>query len=89
MLSHVAEENQRRDAELRPSCVHLQCLRCRSEFMRQGEGGEEEAEGRVRKRGAAMLSGGEEAQNEEELRECDDNDNKGERKIYNSLQAAL
>ncbi|XP_041638092.1 serine/threonine-protein kinase 11-interacting protein isoform X2 [Cheilinus undulatus] len=44
VLSHVAEENQRRDSELRPSRIHLQCLRCRSEFM--AGSGEEEAGGR-------------------------------------------
>ncbi|KAM9334363.1 serine/threonine-protein kinase 11-interacting protein [Symphorus nematophorus] len=76
MLSHVAEENQRRDFELRPSCVRLQCLRCRSEFTRQGEGSEEEAGGRARRRGAAMLPDGEEEQEEKELTECND-DGKG------------
>uniref|UniRef100_A0A4W6F133 Serine/threonine-protein kinase 11-interacting protein n=1 Tax=Lates calcarifer TaxID=8187 RepID=A0A4W6F133_LATCA len=54
VLSPVAEENQRRDSELRPSCVRLQCLRCRSEFELQGEGSEEEAGGRARRRGAAI-----------------------------------
>uniref|UniRef100_UPI0037E8D0BE serine/threonine-protein kinase 11-interacting protein n=1 Tax=Semicossyphus pulcher TaxID=241346 RepID=UPI0037E8D0BE len=44
VLSHVAEENQRRDSELRPSCVRLQCLRCRSEFTRQGGDDKEEEE---------------------------------------------
>ncbi|XP_070786725.1 serine/threonine-protein kinase 11-interacting protein [Enoplosus armatus] len=78
VLSHVAEENQRRDSELRPSCVRLQCLRCRSEFTLQGEGSEEEAGGRVRRRGAAMLPEGVEEQDGEELTEaeCDD-DSKG------------
>uniref|UniRef100_A0A8C2XPG4 Serine/threonine-protein kinase 11-interacting protein n=1 Tax=Cyclopterus lumpus TaxID=8103 RepID=A0A8C2XPG4_CYCLU len=44
VLTHVAEENQRRDAELRPRCVRLQCLRCRSEFTLKGGGREEEGE---------------------------------------------
>ncbi|CAJ1086801.1 serine/threonine-protein kinase 11-interacting protein isoform X3 [Xyrichtys novacula] len=51
VLSQVAEENQRRDSELRPnSCIRLQCLRCRSEFTLQGGVAEEEAaaEGRSR-----------------------------------------
>ncbi|XP_034533610.1 serine/threonine-protein kinase 11-interacting protein isoform X2 [Notolabrus celidotus] len=46
VLSHVAEENQRRDSELRPSSVRLQCLRCRSEFTLQGGAAKEEAGGR-------------------------------------------
>nr|XP_046238382.1 serine/threonine-protein kinase 11-interacting protein isoform X4 [Scatophagus argus] len=73
VLSHVAEENQRRDSELRPSCVRLQCLRCRSEFTREGEGSEGELGGRARRRKAAMLPGGEEEQTEVELTEWDDN----------------
>ncbi|XP_018516543.1 serine/threonine-protein kinase 11-interacting protein isoform X2 [Lates calcarifer] len=76
VLSPVAEENQRRDSELRPSCVRLQCLRCRSEFELQGEGSEEEAGGRARRRGAAMLPEGVEEQGGEEPMteaECDDN----------------
>lgn len=76
----MAEENQRRDSELRPSCVRLQCLRCRSEFELQGEGSEEEAGGRARRRGAAMLPEGVEEQGGEEPMteaECDDN-SKGE-----------
>uniref|UniRef100_A0A3B4WVV2 Serine/threonine-protein kinase 11-interacting protein n=1 Tax=Seriola lalandi dorsalis TaxID=1841481 RepID=A0A3B4WVV2_SERLL len=54
VLSHVVEENQRRDSELHPSCVHLQCLRCRYEFALQGGGSGEEAGGRARRRGAAI-----------------------------------
>ena len=77
MLSHVAEENQRCDSELRPSCVRLQCLRCRSEFTRQRESSEEEAGGRARRRGAAMLPDGEVEQEEEEPTECD-GDGRGE-----------
>ncbi|XP_076579725.1 serine/threonine-protein kinase 11-interacting protein isoform X1 [Chaetodon auriga] len=67
VLSHVTDENQRRDSELRPSCVRLQCLRCGSEFTHQ-----EEAAGRARRREAAMLPGGEEEKDEEERPECDD-----------------
>ncbi|XP_026218660.1 serine/threonine-protein kinase 11-interacting protein isoform X2 [Anabas testudineus] len=52
VLSHVVEENQQRDSKLRPSCVRLQCLRCRTEFTQQGDGSEEEAGGRARRRGA-------------------------------------
>ncbi|XP_041822149.1 serine/threonine-protein kinase 11-interacting protein isoform X2 [Chelmon rostratus] len=72
VLSHVTDENLRRDSELRPSCVRLQCLRCRSEFTQQGEGGEEVAALRARGRGAAMLPEGEEEKDEEEQTECDD-----------------
>ncbi|XP_042368999.1 serine/threonine-protein kinase 11-interacting protein isoform X2 [Plectropomus leopardus] len=76
VLTHVAEENQQRDSELRPSCVRLQCLRCRSEFTLKGEGIEEEAGGRARRRGAAMLQEGVEERDEEELIEFGD-DSKG------------
>ncbi|XP_040888609.1 serine/threonine-protein kinase 11-interacting protein isoform X2 [Toxotes jaculatrix] len=78
VLSDVVEENQRRDSELRPSHVRLQCLRCRSEFVPQGEGSEEEAGGRSRRRGAAMLPEGVEEQDREEQTraECD-GDRKG------------
>uniref|UniRef100_A0A8C9XT53 Serine/threonine-protein kinase 11-interacting protein n=1 Tax=Sander lucioperca TaxID=283035 RepID=A0A8C9XT53_SANLU len=54
VLTSVAEENQQRDSVLRPSCVRLQCLRCRSEFTLKEEGSEEEARGRARRRGAAI-----------------------------------
>uniref|UniRef100_A0AAQ6AJZ6 Serine/threonine-protein kinase 11-interacting protein n=1 Tax=Amphiprion ocellaris TaxID=80972 RepID=A0AAQ6AJZ6_AMPOC len=37
ILSHVVEENRCSDSEFWPSCVRLQCLRCRSEFALQGE----------------------------------------------------
>ncbi|KAG7239293.1 hypothetical protein INR49_029258 [Caranx melampygus] len=78
VLCHVAEENQRRDSELRPSCVHLQCLRCRSEFVLQGGVGEEEAGGRTRRMGAAMLAEGVEEQEGEQLSEAEcDEDAKG------------
>lgn len=77
----MAEENQRRDDELRPSCVRLQCLRCRSEFTLQRESSEEEAGGRARRRGAAMLPEGVEEQDEEELTEWDD-DSKGESEMH-------
>eukprot|EP00064_Thunnus_orientalis_P008383 superscaffoldBa00000993_g8406 len=73
VLSHVAEENRRRDSELRPSCVRLQCLRCRSEFTAQGGRSEEEAGGRVRSRGAAILPESGEDWDEEESTERDDN----------------
>ncbi|XP_074482840.1 serine/threonine-protein kinase 11-interacting protein isoform X3 [Sebastes fasciatus] len=78
VLSRVVEENQQRDSELRPSCVRLQCLRCRSEFTLKREGGEEEEEeeedeagGRTRRRRGAV-----EKRDEEELAEFDD-DRKG------------
>lgn len=74
VLSHAAEENQRRDSELRPSCVRLQCLRCRSEFTRKAQSSEEEAA--ARRRGAAMLPEGVEEQGDEEPTEGDD-DGKG------------
>ncbi|XP_053709407.1 serine/threonine-protein kinase 11-interacting protein isoform X1 [Synchiropus splendidus] len=32
ILTRVIEENEHRESEFRPSCVRLQCLRCRSEF---------------------------------------------------------
>ncbi|XP_047432374.1 serine/threonine-protein kinase 11-interacting protein isoform X2 [Mugil cephalus] len=65
VLAHVAEENQRRDAELRPDRVSLQCLRCRSEFtLHGGAGKEEEAGGR---NGSAMLG----VEDEEEAREAE------------------
>lgn len=73
VLSHVAEENRRRDSELRPSCLRLQCLRCRSEFTAQGGRSEEEAGGRVRSRGAAILPESGEERDEEESTERDDN----------------
>ncbi|XP_044043779.1 serine/threonine-protein kinase 11-interacting protein isoform X2 [Siniperca chuatsi] len=81
VLSHVAEENQRRDSELRPSCVRLQCLRCRSEITLQGEGSEEEAGGRARRREAAMLPEGVEEQDGEELTEAQCDDSKGNSNI--------
>uniref|UniRef100_A0A667WIT5 Serine/threonine-protein kinase 11-interacting protein n=1 Tax=Myripristis murdjan TaxID=586833 RepID=A0A667WIT5_9TELE len=57
MLSRVAEENQHRDSVVHPSCVRLQCLRCRSEFMLQGEGAEDTMGGRGWRR-APMLPEG-------------------------------
>lgn len=83
VLSHVAEENQRRDSELRPSCVRLQCLRCRSEFTREAQSSEEEAAaaaGRARRRGAAMLPEAAEERGDEEPTEGDD-DGKGNSNI--------
>lgn len=87
----MAEENQQRDSVLRPSCVRLQCLRCRSEFTLKGEGSEEQARGRARRRGAAMLPVGVEELDQEEFTEFDD-DSKGEsdeRQFYSSLKANI
>ncbi|XP_062270667.1 LOW QUALITY PROTEIN: serine/threonine-protein kinase 11-interacting protein [Scomber scombrus] len=72
VLSHVTEENRRRDSELRPSCVCLQCLRCRSEFSARNEGNEEDQGGRGRGRGAAILPEGGEERDEESSTEYDD-----------------
>lgn len=85
MLSRVVEENQRRDAELGPSSVRLQCLRCGSEFTRHGQGSgeeeeeveEEEAGARGSRRTSVMLPRGEEEQDEEEAMEGIE-DGKGE-----------
>ncbi|KAM3857116.1 serine/threonine-protein kinase 11-interacting protein [Diretmus argenteus] len=71
VLSRVAEENQRRHSEVRPSRVHLQCLRCRSEFTLQGEGDEETAGGRARMRGAPMLPEGVDGMDGEDLLEAE------------------
>lgn len=80
MLCHAAEQNQQRDSELRPSRVHLQCLRCGSEFALQGGvGQEDEAGGRTRRRGAAMLPEGAEEREGEQLSEAEcGGDGKGE-----------
>ncbi|XP_078099705.1 serine/threonine-protein kinase 11-interacting protein isoform X7 [Sander vitreus] len=80
VLTSVAEENQQQDSVLRPSCVRLQCLRCRSEFTLKGEGSEEEVRGRARRRGAAMLPEGVEEQDQEAFTEFDD-DGKGNSNI--------
>lgn len=84
MLTHAAEENRRRVFELRPDGVRLQCLRCRSEFKRQGDGSEEEAgpaEG-GRRRQAAMLPEGDDGwDEEEEERTQREDDGKGERDL--------
>ncbi|XP_019128793.2 serine/threonine-protein kinase 11-interacting protein isoform X2 [Larimichthys crocea] len=80
VLSNVAAENQRRDAELRHGCVRLQCLRCRSEFTQSEEEEEEQPGGRSRRRrrrrrrGAAMLPEGVDGRDEEELMEGDDDE---------------
>lgn len=74
----MVEENQRRDSELRPSCVRLQCLRCRSEFTLQGGGGEGEAGGRARRRGAAMLPECEEELDGPKLTEAEHDCSEGE-----------
>ncbi|XP_035808042.1 serine/threonine-protein kinase 11-interacting protein isoform X2 [Amphiprion ocellaris] len=80
ILSHVVEENRCSDSEFWPSCVRLQCLRCRSEFALQGETSEEEAGRKTRKRGAVMLPDGVEEQDGEELTEYND-DTKGKTQI--------
>lgn len=56
ILSHVAEENQRRVLKVVPDCVRLQCLRCRSEFTPHDGAGRE---GGRRRTGAVMLPEGE------------------------------
>lgn len=84
MLSRVVEDNRRRDSELCPSCVRLQCLRCRLEFTRQGDGSEEEAGGRARRRGAAMMPECEEELDKPEPTEAEHDYGKGwsnERKV--------
>ncbi|XP_072235448.1 serine/threonine-protein kinase 11-interacting protein [Leuresthes tenuis] len=68
ILSHVAEENRRRDSVLGPGCVRLQCLRCGSEFTPQGEAGGEKVGGNARRRGAVEEFGGEELMEAD----CDD-----------------
>lgn len=70
----MAEENRRRDSELRPSCVRLQCLRCRSEFTPS----EEVAGGRGRRGGPALLPEGVDERDDEELTEFNE-DVRGER----------
>lgn len=71
ILSNVVEENQRRVSELCHSCIRLQCLRCRSEFILQGGDDEEEAgERTTKRRGAVMLSEGVQEQDGEELIEA-------------------
>uniref|UniRef100_A0A3P8P7H4 Serine/threonine-protein kinase 11-interacting protein n=1 Tax=Astatotilapia calliptera TaxID=8154 RepID=A0A3P8P7H4_ASTCA len=55
ILSNVVEENQRRVSELCHSCIRLQCLRCRSEFILQGGDDEEEAGERTTKRRGAVI----------------------------------
>ncbi|XP_061571741.1 serine/threonine-protein kinase 11-interacting protein [Cololabis saira] len=71
LLSHVAEENQRRSSEVDPRCVRLQCLRCRSEFTPRGKAGEHGALGRWRKTGDVMLPEGEEEPGEAMLMEAE------------------
>ncbi|XP_019712153.1 serine/threonine-protein kinase 11-interacting protein isoform X2 [Hippocampus comes] len=66
VLSLVAEANRRREAELLPGCVHLQCLRCGSEFM--------EAGGQATTTRPMMLPEGGDAHDGKELMECDEGD---------------
>ncbi|KAK1876486.1 Serine/threonine-protein kinase 11-interacting protein [Dissostichus eleginoides] len=75
VLTHVAEENQQR--ELLPSCLRLQCLRCRAEFTLKREGRDELAGGRARRRGAAMVPDSAEEEGEEEVTQFHD-DSKGD-----------
>nr|XP_057907538.1 serine/threonine-protein kinase 11-interacting protein isoform X2 [Doryrhamphus excisus] len=64
LLSLVAEANRSRGTELVPSCVHLQCLRCGSEFTEPGgETG--------RRTGLTMPPEGVDVQEVKELMECD------------------
>ncbi|KAM6893733.1 serine/threonine-protein kinase 11-interacting protein [Xenentodon cancila] len=78
ILSHMVEENQRRIPEDGPSCVRLQCLRCRSEFTPRGKAGEHEAAGRWRKTEAVMLPEGEEEPDGAKLMEAEgEGGNKG------------
>uniref|UniRef100_A0A3Q1EJZ4 Serine/threonine-protein kinase 11-interacting protein-like n=1 Tax=Acanthochromis polyacanthus TaxID=80966 RepID=A0A3Q1EJZ4_9TELE len=82
ILSHVAEENRCSDSEFWPSCVQLQCLRCRSEFALKGETSEEKAGRKLRKRGAMMLPEGVKEQGGEELTETEyADDDKGKNLI--------
>ncbi|XP_060922997.1 serine/threonine-protein kinase 11-interacting protein [Limanda limanda] len=74
VLCHVAEENQRRDSELRPQRLLMQCLRCRSEFTLRGESGEEEAGGGARRR---IPKGGDERDGEESTEAEGNDDSKG------------
>ncbi|XP_061686534.1 serine/threonine-protein kinase 11-interacting protein isoform X3 [Syngnathoides biaculeatus] len=69
VLSPVAEANRGRDTRLLPDCVHLQCLRCGSEFMEPG--------GRGRSLRPMMLPEGVDEQDGKALMECDVGD-KGE-----------
>ncbi|XP_028987169.1 serine/threonine-protein kinase 11-interacting protein isoform X2 [Betta splendens] len=55
VLSRAVEENRRRDSELCPKCVRLQCLRCRLEFTQQLDGRADEAGERARRRGAVTI----------------------------------
>lgn len=85
---HAAEENRRRVSKLRPDGVRLQCLRCRSEFKRQGDGSKEKAgpaEG-GRQRQAAMLLEGEDGWDEDEERTQQEDDGKGERDFREGLK---
>ncbi|XP_061534006.1 serine/threonine-protein kinase 11-interacting protein isoform X2 [Phycodurus eques] len=63
VLSPVEEANRRRDTGLLPDCIHLQCLRCGSEFMEPG--------GRARSTRPMILPEGVDQQDGKELMECD------------------
>lgn len=89
MLTHAAEENRRRVSELRPDSVRLQCLRCRSEFKRQGDGSEEEAgpaEGGRRGQAAVQPEGEDGWDDEEEEQTQQKDDGKGERDLREGLK---
>lgn len=93
MLTHVAEENQQRRSERRPSCVRLQCLRCRSEFTLKGDkreevDDEEEAGGRMR-RGAASLPGGSEELHNELTKFYDDTKGEAESAFTEAIAHCL
>ncbi|KAM9828882.1 serine/threonine-protein kinase 11-interacting protein isoform 1-T1 [Syngnathus typhle] len=66
VLSPAAEANRRRDVGLLPGRLHLQCLRCGSEFT--------EAGGRARSARGGMLPEGADEHDAKELMECDDGD---------------
>lgn len=78
-------ENQQRQAELRPGCARLRCLRCMAEVACQENGGEQEEGEAIRRRmrKALMLTGGEEEQDEEEETDGAD-DGRGERDARNN-----
>lgn len=78
MLTRAVEENQQRDSVLRPGQVHLQCLRCRSEFALKQQGKDNGAAGggEVRRRGSGMLAEHDNEQGGEELLMTEHRDDK-------------